>query len=561
MDGGPEAERLEGLLSRKIDGFVAFLEKTRLPLLGVFLYVIFAALVRDLLEYFLLDAEFVNTPHPWVFSIAHHVAFYVIVFMGLILLLSAFSGRGVKRSINFVSSFYWIIILPPILDHYVGGLNRNYAYFSVNDFLNAIFHFSGEGFHVGQAMEVVVILFALFAYTIWTQRNVLRSIAGRGTTLLRFGFLVLFTFVFMFIMATPAAFLPVGTLGGVPQFPAFDLTRYYQFHLFLYSYYLFAGIVLALVITYFVLRKDFGSVLRSMRPAQTVFFGAVVAAGLVTGWRLDSSLELTTKILETPFYVNLAFAAPAILAALLAWQVGTIWNDISDRSHDEPRRKDRALASGLIDVGTLKQISMILATVSIATGFLLSIQQGIIILVILAFSWVYSFRPIRFKDHILSPALIGLGTFLAFLYGHSTPYSEIAYYTSGSTRWSSLTGNVFLPQLTTESFIIGFFMFLGLTVGSMVTDVEGYEEDRRAGVRTIYTSLGMRRGVRIVAILIFLMALTPVAIFRNPMDIIVFPVLGVIAAILFETNKRARPVLLVALLGLLYAALRYLALF
>jgi 4-hydroxybenzoate polyprenyltransferase len=91
--------------------------------------------------------------------------------------------------------------------------------------------------------------------------------------------------------------------------------------------------------------------------------------------------------------------------------------------------------------------------------------------------------------------------------------------------------------------------------------VEGYEEDRRAGVRTIYTSLGIQRGLRIVTILVFLIALSPLAIFRHPMDLIVFPILGVVAAILFSRHKRARPVLLVALLGLLYAALRYLAVF
>jgi len=561
MDGGPKAEQLEGLFYRKIDGLVAFLEKTRLSLPLVLLYVVVLALVRDLLEYYLLDPGFVNTPHPWIYSIAHHVGFYVVVFMGLVFLLSAFSGRGVRRSVNYVSSFYWIIMLPPILDRYIGGLDHNYAYFSVNDFLNAIFHFSGEGFHIGQAIEVVVVLFGLFAYTIWTQRGTLSSIAGRGIAILRIGFLILFTFLFMFIMATPAAFLPVGMPGGVPQFPAFDFTRYYQFHLFLYLYYLLAGIVLALVITYFTLKSNFIKVVRSMRPAQTLFFGAIVSAGIVTGWRHSSNLGLVTKIIETPFYVNLAFAGLSILSAVMAWQVSTIWNDISDRSYDEPKRKARALASGLIDQKTLRQIAQILAAISIASSFLVSIEQGIIILVVLGLSWIYSFKPVRFKDHILSPVLIGLGTFLAFLYGHSTPYSEVVEYASGNVYAPHLTGNVFVPQLSTEGFFVGFFMFLGLVVGSMITDIDGYEEDRRAGVQTIYTSLGIKKGLKAVAALIFLVALTPLFIFQNSLDLVAFPVLGAAAVALFLRYKESRPVLLVALIGLLYASLRYLYVF
>jgi 4-hydroxybenzoate polyprenyltransferase len=544
-----------------VDRFVAWLERDRLSLFMVFLYVVFVAFVRDMLEYFLLDSAFVTTPHPWIYSIAHHIGFYVVVFMGLVFLLSAFSGRGVRRSINYVSMFYWIIILPPIIDHYIGGLDHNYAYFSITDFLNALFHFSGESFHIGQAGEVVVILFAMFSYPIWTQRQALLTMAGRTMTALRIAFLVFFTFLFMFIMGTPQAFMPVGFVDGLPQFPAFDLTRYYQYHLFLYTYYLAAGIILALVITYFAYRKDVSTVLHSMRPAQTLFFAAIVAAGIVTGWRLDSGLDLITNIFQDPFYVNIGFAGVAVLSALLAWQVSTIWNDLSDRSYDEPGRRPRALASGVIDPRTLLQISMILVVVTVASSFLLSIQQGILILLILGLSWVYSFKPIRFKDHILSPLLIGLGTFLAFIYGYLTPYSQIDLYTSGNIYYPHLTGEVLIPQITAEGFLIGFFMFLGLMIGSLVTDIDGYEEDKKAGVRTIYTSLGIERGSKVVAALIFLAALTPLVIFHEPWDLIAFPLLGAAAAWAFMRKKAARPVLLIALIGLLYAALRYLNLF
>jgi 4-hydroxybenzoate polyprenyltransferase len=104
-------------------------------------------------------------------------------------------------------------------------------------------------------------------------------------------------------------------------------------------------------------------------------------------------------------------------------------------------------------------------------------------------------------------------------------------------------------------------MFLGLVVGSMITDVDGYEEDRRAGVRTIYTSLGIKKGLKAVAALIFLVALTPLFIFQNSLDFVAFPVLGAAAVALFLRYKGSRPVLLVALIGLLYASLRYLSVF
>jgi 4-hydroxybenzoate polyprenyltransferase len=111
-----------------------------------------------------------------------------------------------------------------------------------------------------------------------------------------------------------------------------------------------------------------------------------------------------------------------------------------------------------------------------------------------------------------------------------------------------------------EGFLIGFFMFLGLVIGSLITDIDGYSEDVRAGVKTIYTSIGLERANRLVAALIFVAALTPLTLFQWPLDGLVFGVLGAAASALFLREGRSRPVMIVALVGLSYAAFRYLGL-
>jgi len=338
---------VEEVLFRKIDSFVHSLERSRLSIYAVFVYVVVIALIRDLSEYFLLDQEFVTTAHPWIFSIAHHVSFYVVVFMGLVLLLTAFTRRGVRRTASYICTFWWVIILPPWLDHYIGGLNHNYEYFSPTDFVDALLGFTGKGFHIGQAMEVVFVLFAMFAYAIWTQRTSLVTIGGRVATGLKLFFLVFFTLLSMFVMATPGLFLPVGSAGGIPEFPAFDLTKYYQFHLFLVMYYLLLGMALMVAIVYLATKRDFGRIVRSMRLPQTIFFGIIVGAGIVAAWKSSSGPFLVTRIFESPFYVNLSFAVISIVSAVIVWQVGTMWNDISDRKMDEPGQGRRTVASGL----------------------------------------------------------------------------------------------------------------------------------------------------------------------------------------------------------------------
>jgi 4-hydroxybenzoate polyprenyltransferase len=551
---GPAGSQAYERFATAVDRFVVWVEKDRLPLFGIFLFVIAVSLIRDISEYYLLDQAFVTTAHPWVFSIAHHVSFYVVVFIGLVFLLSAFSGRGVRRTINYVSMFYWIIILPPWIDHFIGGLNQNYAYFSVTDFLNALLHFSGEGFHVGQGMEVVVILFALFAYSIWTQRDKLVTLSERSMTVLRIGLLIFFTFLSLFIVATPGTFLPVGFVGDIAEFPSFTEVRYCQYHLFLLLYYLLAGTVLVIALSSFALREKLKDVIKSMRPAQTVFFGAIVAAGIVTGWKEAASLDLVSKILERPYWVNLCFAGPAIIAAVVAWQVSTIWNDLSDKDSDRPDRGGRSLASGLVEPALLWNISTILIFIAVAVSFLLSLEQAIIISVIVLLGAAYSLKPIRFKEHLLSPLLIGLGTFLAFLFGYLTPFSIV----SGPVPY--LTGAVSFPNFSSNGLLIGAFMFLGLVIGSMVTDVDGYDEDRKAGVRTVYTSLGLDRGKKVVGALILIGGLMPLFLFEQTLDLVVFPVLALIGSVVFIWRGGSRPVLWVALVGLAYAAVRYLGL-
>jgi len=153
-----------------VDRLVLFLERDRLSIIGVFLYILLVALIRDISEYYLLDRIFVIEPHPWIYSIAHHVAFYFLTFFGLVLLLSAFTRRGVRRAVNFVSTFFWVIVLPPYLDHFVFGSDENYAYFSPADFINYIMHFSGSTFHPGQAIEIIAVVAAILGYGLWVKR-------------------------------------------------------------------------------------------------------------------------------------------------------------------------------------------------------------------------------------------------------------------------------------------------------------------------------------------------------------------------------------------------------
>ncbi|HRR66902.1 MAG TPA: UbiA family prenyltransferase, partial [Methanomassiliicoccales archaeon] len=512
MEGsGPMGKRIGG----RIDSLLAFLEKDRLNLWQTFAYVLILALARDMLEYYLLDEAFVTTTHPWIFSIAHHVSFFVLTYLGLVLILKVFSGSSLRKCINYTNWYYWIILLPPLIDRFLFGQDTNYAYFSWTDFLTAFFKFEGTSFHPGQAVEVLTVLFALFAYVIWLHRDEMYDLPGRAVLAVRLGLMAVFTFAAMFTLGTPGAYLPVGSENGVPVFPSFDSTKYVQYHLFIFAYYYLAAVVLVLALSYIALRGRFRRELWALRPYQTAFFGGIVLAGTAMAWRGWGGPELISRIFEPPYWVNLAYVVPTVLSAVLAWQAIVLWNDISDREWDSPTKEGRVIASGLLPVGVFKEASGVLAFVSLAVSLLLSVQQFLIMAGILVLAFVYSFPPVRFKNALLSPILMGAGAFLAFLYGAATPFSVV----SSVVDAPYLTGEVFHPSLYPEIVMVGLFMFIGLVVGSIITDVDGYEEDRVGGVRTVYTVLGLERGVDCVAVLIFLTSLTPLVLFHSAPDL------------------------------------------
>ncbi len=546
-------ETVEELIVRKVDGVVRFMERDRLSVLGIFLYVLTVSLIRDLSEYYLLDAVFVATSHPWIFSIAHHVSFYMVIFLGLVLLLAAFSGRGVRRSANVITSIFWIVILPPYLDHFLFGLDANYSYASATDFLNALVHFSGASFNPGQAMEIAVVLAVIFGYTIWQVRDQLDTVLGRSLALARVAAVIFFSFLTMFILATPGAYLPVGYSDGLPVFPNFDSTRYVQFHQLLTAYYVVIGCVLLLLLGLISLGRDLVTYIRSLRPAQTFFFGGIVLAGMAMGWRAEGGDEIVLSVLQTPFWVNLPYAILGVISALLLWHVSAMWNDIADRQTDD-HREDRLVASGAVSHGSFLSVSLVLLIISLLLASLLSMRHVMLIAMLAALAYIYSFPPLRLKRHAMSPLLIGMGTSLAFIYGYTAPFSEVAGFEGRDLYY--LTGEVISAPLGPFAIMVAAFMFIGLVVGSLITDIDGYGEDSRAGIQTIYTSAGMERGVAIVSVLIFLSALSPLVLLPNTLDLATLGALGAVGSIAFLKWRSSRAVMTVAAIGLIYVGFR-----
>jgi 4-hydroxybenzoate polyprenyltransferase len=112
------------------------------------------------------------------------------------------------------------------------------------------------------------------------------------------------------------------------------------------------------------------------------------------------------KILDRPYWVNLAYLLPAVTSAVLAWQASVIWNDLSDREWDSPGKRGRVLPSGIVPVSALKEASIVLACTSLAASLLLSVQM----FAVMAASWPcpwYIRSPAALQERPAQPAADG----------------------------------------------------------------------------------------------------------------------------------------------------------
>ena len=244
-------------------------------------------------------------------------------------------------------------------------------------------------------------LFGIVSYVVWTKRASFGSIGGRTVIAVEVSLLLLFTLMSLFIMATPGSYLPVGIENGMPSFPSFDVTRYFQYHLFIFSYYMVLLLGILASLAYLNYPRAVKDLALSLRPWQTVMFMGIVAAGIAAGWSELAGADYVYNILNKPYWVNLSFVILALLSSMLAWIVTTMWNDLSDHADDEPGGRGARLRRGRTGgagggVGGAGGHVLVM-------GALLSWHHVLLLAVIFALGAIYLVQADEVQERILSP--------------------------------------------------------------------------------------------------------------------------------------------------------------
>jgi len=107
-------------------------------------------------------------------------------------------------------------------------------------------------------------------------------------------------------------------------------------------------------------------------------------------------------------------------------------------------------------------------------------------------------------------------------------------------------------ELTTSRIITLLIIFLVVSIGTSIKDLESYEADKRLGINTIFTIWNKEKGKKIASLLLFSSFLIPLVIFPN--YIIIFISIGIVSTILFYKREDIKIIIVLVMILFLLCA-------
>jgi len=235
---------------------------------------------------------------------------------------------------------------------------------------------------------------------------------------------------------------------------------------------------------------------RLLRPGTLV---APLCGGLLFGL-------MGIRIASIPFtcdIVLLGFLSGFLLACTNA--ISNINNQVHDRELDElqPLKKNRPIPSGEVDIDDALSIVVILMIITLGLAwFFFPPFYGIVLSVILAFSWMYNSPPLSLKTRLFWSN-----------FAIATPRGGLGIIVAYSAFADPLDSRILIPAIAFAVYVFGANTF---------KDYEDCEVDKKMGVRNFCTVFGREKASMIILPFLYI----PFLIFglnRSYLTLLAFP--------------------------------------
>lgn len=494
---------LQSTSNRIIHSFekiISFLERERLNFVAIFLWVLFLGAIRMWTEAKIFGYPYRKLDYYFIFFHLHIISFYICVFLGGIFILKFLTRERIRKIANLTSWGFLFVTLPPIIDHFVFHY-KTYTYVPKEKFLYFILFSYHKIFPeiagYGLFIEIILILIFTTLYIYIKTHSLTKSIIN----------FVSFNFFIAFI-STP-------TLNPLlRKWETGDLCQ----PVFFFRYIILSLLLFALILL--ISKKGLlSSFFISSGPLRMCHFLLMGAIGIFIAGHIKLQHEFTSYFNAG----NIGVMGIALFTILFLWEYASMINNVYDVEIDKVTKKRRVLVQGFLNPTQLREISVILAISAVGLAITLGWIQIILTIFFIFLATIYSVPPVRLRNSIFSTTIIGLGSTLAFLIGYFAP----SYTILGDEIIRSY------PPLTNFAIIIGWIIFISLSVGSMVKDIDDYEGDKKSGIRNVFTVYGKEKGLCISSILLLPVFLSPLLLFHEYFDFFVFTPVSILTAYIF----------------------------
>lgn len=209
-------------------------------------------------------------------------------------------------------------------------------------------------------------------------------------------------------------------------------------------------------------------------------------------------------IIGKTYSIGIALGAVSVFIATGA---GNVINDYCDYEIDKINKPDRPIPSGRIRLENALYYSIILFIIAMIMGFLISVENGITVIIcsILMIVYAYDFK----QRCLIGNICVSLLTGLTFVYG------------------------ALITKDITLGIFLGFFAFLMTLSREIIKDTEDIEGDKKENANTLPIKYGSKTAVNIAVLLnIVTCILSPVLYLYNVFSIY-YMIIVMIADIIF----------------------------
>ncbi len=443
----------------------------------------------------------------FLFFFLHQFSFYFAAFLLLTVILTIASRIEVFKAYNFIATFSFVILIPPIFDSiFGGGYKLKYIFTetefweTLTNFFNPFHDLSNVGITYGMRLEITLALLGIVLYVFSRSGSV-----GRGLIAGLLSF-----FVLLFLGSVPHLFsLPFKSSSPFTSYSLIyeDTQRYSILNLFI--------VILALIIIAFLYDKSKALTVLTLRIQKVPFYISMGIVGFVLGYKVGGNVW--PHPFKNPFDMVALFGL--VLAIVLSHHFGVLINDINDKEIDAINGKRTSINGGNLSLREAKIIAAIMFVLAIALFLCLNFDTFILGLATLGLAWVYSVDPIRTKRiYLLSTlTLASIALFCQLM---------------GASLW--LKDKVILAY--PKEIILA--TLIGISLGFTVKDIEDYKGDKAFGILTNYTLFGIKFGRVLSGIFTFLAFFLIPELLGLPIFVKVFVwILALIAGFLASREK------------------------